>query len=963
MAARARPRPAATGARKPARKRATVRAKTRSTSAAESPQLAQYRKKRDFTRTPEPQGKRPMAESIFVIQKHAATRLHYDFRLALDGTLKSWAVAKGPSLNPNDRRLAVHVEDHPMDYANFEGIIPKGQYGGGTVMVWDTGTWEPIGDARAAYKKGHLEFVLKGRKLKGRWHLVRMRPRPGEEDKDYWLLIKGQDDEANDDEDILARDRSVLSQRSMDEIAAPAHGKPKVWQSHGRGAATLRTEAQRRRDQEAEKQSEKGSSGRQKPTKAKPRAQAKEIVTAAIKARGSDALPDFVPPELATLVDKPPASTGWVHELKLDGYRIFARIERGKCRLLTRRGLDWTHKFAALGDALTKLPARTAALDGEICVLDEEGVSDFGALQDALSRGRTEEVVLFAFDLLHQDGVDLRRLPLIERKARLKDLLERSGIGPESRPGIIYSEHFTTEGHLFFQSACQMALEGIVSKRGDRPYVSGRTADWVKSKCRLRQEFVIGGYTDRTNSPRHIGALLLGYYESGALRYCGKIGTGMDEATQASLYRTLNGLRTEAPPFSARPPDSRDATWVTPDVVCEVEFHGWTRDDRLRQGSFQGVRADKKPTEIVRERPISMDAALQRGKRSDDSIAEEAPVRPSAKASSVKPRHVKASMGRKAAQQGKTPPAALPRLTHPDRVLLGTQGLTKQQLADYYVAIADYVLPYIVDRPLSLVRCPQGQKRCFYQKHPSIGMSDVLDRIAIQEKGKTTTEDYLVVRDLSGLIELVQFGTLEIHPWGSRTDDVETPDQIIFDLDPDPSVKWPQVVDAAFDIRASLESVGLRSFAKVTGGKGLHVVIPIAREHQWPTVKNFARTFAEFLAGRAPDKYTTNLSKKARTGRIFIDYLRNERGSTAIAPYSTRAREGAPVAVPVSWDEVNTKLDPAGFDIDSVRRRLRSLKRDPWRDFFTVKQGIDRLAAPAAAKDESPRKRRRSTGN
>ena len=923
----------------------TTRKRKRVTS-ARSPQLSAYRKKRDFAKTPEPRGEKPMAENIFVIQKHAATRLHYDFRLALDGTLKSWAVAKGPSLNPNDRRLAVHVEDHPMDYARFEGIIPKGQYGGGTVMVWDFGTWEPIGDPRAAYKKGHLEFLLNGKKLRGRWHLVRMRGRPGEQDKEYWLLIKGQDEEANTEEDILSRDKSVLSKRSMAEIAVPAKGKPAVWQSMVKGVTALRTEAQRRRDEDA----------RKKPA-GKLRARAKEINPASIRAKGTDSLPDFIPPQLATLVDKPPSGGGWVHEVKLDGYRTYCRLDHGACKLLTRRGLDWTHKFPALADLLKTLSVRTAALDGEVCALDAEGISDFGALQDALSRGRTKEVVFFAFDLLHHDGIDLRRMPLLERKARLKTLLDRSAVPPDSRPGLVYSEHFTSDGDRFFQSACRMALEGIISKRGERPYTSGRGTDWVKSKCRQRQEFVIGGYTDRTNSARHVGALLLGYYEGETFRYCGKVGTGMDEAMQRSLYKTLHAFRTNDCPFSERPPDSGSATWVEPDIVCEVEFHNWTRDGRLRQGSFQGVRVDKMPMEIVRERPASVEVVMRKTKTTRSSRPTSASREPETpKKVSSKTATANVSGGGRSTDKDKA--GTLSRLTHPDRVLFIKQGLTKRQLADYYIEIADHILPYVVDRPLSLVRCPQGHARCFYQKHPALGMSDALGRIAIQERNKTTTEDYLFVRDIAGLIELVQFGTLEIHPWGSRVDDIETPDQIIFDLDPDPSVKWPAVIDAAFDIKAALESIGFVSFPKVTGGKGLHIVVPIMRKHQWPAVKNFARTFAEFLAGRAPDKYTANLSKKARAGRIFIDYLRNERGSTAIAPYSTRAREGARVAMPLGWREVTAKLDPAGFDIGSARARLRSLKRNPWEDFFKVRQGIDQLAMPSDNTAGSPYRRR-----
>lgn len=440
------------------------------------------------------------------------------------------------------------------------------------------------------------------------------------------------------------------------------------------------------------------------------------------------------------------------------------------------------------------------------------------------------------------------------------------------------------------------------------------------------------------------------------MRYCGKVGTGMNEDMQRSLYRLLHALRADHCPFSERPPDSRGAAWVRPETVCEVEFHSWTRDGRLRQGSFQGLRADKKPSEIVREKPTSGEAVVEHKSSSAGRPASHAASRvaPSKRTRSERVR------GRNSRKSPAAAVAPIPRLTHPDRVLFGRQGLTKQELADYYIAIADHALPYIVNRPLSLVRCPQGQKRCFYQKHPALGMSDALGRIAIQERGKSTTEDYLYVRDLSGLIELVQFGTLEIHPWGARIDDVEIPDQIIFDLDPDPSVKWEAVVSAALNIKAELESVGLVSFAKATGGKGLHVVIPIERKHPWPTVKSFARTFAEFLAAREPKKYTTNLSKRARTGRIFIDYLRNERGSTAIAPYSTRAREGAPVAVPLSWREVTPKLDPAGFDIAAVRNRLRSMKTDPWKRFFEIRQSIDQLTMPASDTAETPHTRRRA---
>jgi bifunctional non-homologous end joining protein LigD len=929
----------------------TPKARTSKTGSSRKPsgkvaQLAPYRKKRDFAKTPEPQGAREVKGDIFVVQKHAATRLHYDFRLALDGTLKSWAVAKGPSLNPNDRRLAAHVEDHPMDYARFEGIIPKGQYGGGTVMVWDFGTWEPIGDPRAGYQKGHLDFNLHGKKLKGRWHLVKMHGRSREEKRDYWLLIKGKDEYARDDGDsVLAQDRSVLSGRSMDEIASPADGEPAVWQSNRAARVELRTEADKLR--------------------------------VAPIARGRAPLPDFVPPQLATLVDRPPAADQWIHEVKLDGYRLYARISDGRCALLTRRGLDWTDKFPALARTLART-RHAAAMDGEVVFLDPKGVSDFGGLQDALSRGRTDQVALFAFDLLHLDGNDLRKLPLIERKERLKAFLADAGYDPNGRPAVVYSEHFTTDGQRFFESACQMALEGIVSKRADAPYRSGRSADWVKSKCRQRQEFVIGGFTDRTNAPRHVGALLLGYYDGDKLVYAGKVGTGMDTATQRSLYKELASRRIDRWPFSERPPDRAGVTWVRPELVCEIEFHGWTRDGRIRQGSFQGLRLDKTPTEITREQPAhtaDVVGDVAGGNGNDVTGGDEEGTRMTAKR--AKASSSGASSGRRRTKpattaattkdsakgpasadpgSGDTPlPAGLPKLTHPDRVLLPEQGLTKRQIVDYYIAVADHLLPHVVDRPLTLIRCTAGRDRCFYQKHPVKGMSPAIRRFPIREKNKT--EDYIVVDDLRGVVELVQFGSLELNPWGSTTRHIENPDRIIFDLDPDPSVSWDAVIAAMQEVRQALDTVGLVSFPKTTGGKGLHVTIPIEPRHPWPVVKDFARTFAEYLARRAPDRYTTNMSKAVRKGRIFIDYLRNDRGATAVAPYSTRARRGGAVAVPISWREVTAKLDPSAFTADAVVARLKKLRADPWDGFFDVRQRIDELSPTDLGANDSKRRR------
>jgi bifunctional non-homologous end joining protein LigD len=879
--------------------------------------LSRYRQKRDFSKTSEPQGG-ASKDNIFVVQKHAARRLHYDFRLALDGTLKSWAVTRGPSLDPEDKRLAVHVEDHPMDYARFEGIIPEGQYGGGTVMVWDFGTWKPIGDGRAGYRKGHLEFELNGKKMKGRWHLIRMKGR-GDEKRENWLLIKGKDDEVGAG-DILKKDKSVLSDRSMEQIASPSKGKPAVWQSKKKYGSVVKTEAEKLKPQPA--------------LKSEPKSQAKA---------GRTALPSFIAPELATLVDKPPKADDWLHEMKFDGYRLYCAIKDGKCRLMTRRGLDWTSKFPSLAAQLAKLPVKTAALDGEAVVLDEKGVSDFGRLQEALSDKHTEAVVLFAFDLLHLDGRDLRGLPLLERKAALKALLDRHGIKAKGQPAISYSEHFASDGEHFFQSACHMALEGIISKRANAAYVSGRNTDWVKTKCHQRQEFVIGGYTNRTNHPGQIGALLLGYYEGEKLKYCGKIGTGMNEKMQRSIYKNLQEKKIKAPPFDSKPSDVGRACWVKPDTVCEVEFHSWTRDGRLRQGSFQGLRLDKQPSTIIRERAVPAEAAM-------------ATRNTAAKGSAKATKDVKNLKSKtKVAAKPIVSDSPLARLTHPDRVLFADQGLTKRQVGEYYVAVADHILPHIVERPLSLVRCPSGQEHCFYQKHPAVGMSKSIGRISIKSKGKS--EDYLTVKDAAGLIELIQFGSLEIHPWEARIDDLENPDRIIFDLDPDPSVPWARVIDAANRIRDMLESVKLKSFAKTTGGKGLHVVIPIAPRHTWETVKNFSRTFADYIVREEPDKFTATASKSKRSGRIFIDYLRNERGATAIAPFSTRARKGATVSVPLFWREVTPKLNPASFDTDSVPVRLRSLRSDPWEGFFDIEQSLDEIEPQTVEKEKSSIKR------
>jgi bifunctional non-homologous end joining protein LigD len=842
--------------------------------------LARYRAKRDFRKTAEPQGGGPTASGrSFVVQKHAARRLHYDFRLELDGTLKSWAVTRGPSFDPADKRLAVHVEDHPIDYAGFEGVIPRGEYGGGTVMIWDQGTWEPVGDPRAGYAGGKLKFRLNGRKLTGGWTLVRMGGRARQERTDNWLLIKERDGAArpgHGDETLERQAKSVTTGRAMDEIAASAD---RVWTQQGEQKAAS-TETKREKPKSAPTRKKKQGAG----------------------------LPDFVPPELPTLVDRPPEGPDWVHEIKLDGYRVLWRIENGKTRFLTRTGQDWTAKFAEL--ARLRLGADTALIDGEIVANDGNGASSFQALQEALSAGRTAPLKFCAFDLLYLDGEDLRGEKLVSRKARLKALLTSSP--PSER--IVFSEHIDGRGKDVFAKACDLSLEGIVSKRRDAPYRSGRGEDWLKTKCGARQEFVIGGFTGHSKDAGSIGALLIGYYQDEEFVYAGRVGTRFDTATRRQLRRALDELARNASPFKAVPTAARrGAHWVEPRLVAEVAYSNWTRDGVLRHPSFQGLRMDKPAEAIGRDK-----------------------AKPVAKAAK---RPARAAKGGSETVAGVT-------LTHPDRVLFAEQGLTKRDLAAYYLAVADAMLPHLAGRPLSLVRCPDGHgKTCFYQKHPGNAAPPALRRIEISEG--SGTNEYVVVDDAAGLVALVQMGVLEIHPWGSREKDLERPDRIIFDFDPAPDLDWARVVAAAAEMRERLQALGLESFLKTTGGKGLHVVAPIAPRDEWPEVKAFTKAVASAMERDTPGAYTTVMSKRERRGKIFIDYLRNDRGATAIAPFSTRARHGAPVAMPVPWTALTPKLKPSEFTVLTVPKRLKARRTDPWAEIEKLRQGITAKAKAA----------------
>lgn len=793
-------------------------------AAGDGKALGEYARKRDFAKTPEPPAQRPGSKGKlhFVVQQHAARRMHWDFRLEHGGVLKSWAVPKGPSLDPGVKRMAIETEDHPIAYADFEGVIPKGEYGAGTVIVWDRGAWTPIHDATKGLAKGHLEFTLAGEKLRGRWHLVRMKGPRADRDKKMWLLIKGDD---------------AYAQRSaeLERLRQP--------------------------------------------------------------------LPAKLEPQLATLVDVPSAGGDWIHEIKLDGYRLLARIEAGAVKLFTRSGNDWTDRFAPIAKALSTL-GHDAWIDGEVVVLDGAGRSRFQLLQNALDAGRGE-LVFCAFDLPWLDGFNLRDVPLLQRKEILAQLLgrPRKGGGP-----IRLHPHAGGSAAAAYAAACQSGEEGILSKRADAPYRSGRTRTWTKRKCGQRQEFVVVGYTEPKGTRVGIGALLLAVYDdAGTLRYAGKVGTGFSDALLAKLRRRLEALRTEQAPVVDPRRAERGARWVSPELVAEVSFTEWTDDDRIRHPAFLGIREDKRPMTIRREEPQRTGPAK--------------PAKATATATGPPPLRSE---------------VAGIRLSNPDRVYYPDSGITKSEVAQYYEAMAERVVPAMAERPLSLVRCPQGcEAKCFYQKHAAAGVSERVGRVAINPG----EEPYTKVIDLASIIALVQYGVLEFHVWGARADAIEKPDQLVFDLDPDPSVAWKQVADTARVLRAWLTELGLVPFLRTTGGKGLHIVVPIQRRSTWDDAKGFTHDVALRLVKEAPAHFTATLSKRKREGKILIDYLRNQRDATAIASYSLRARAGAPVAMPIAWEELDeAKQAMPLFQLRSARARLD--QPDPWRDFETSRRAL-----------------------
>ena len=865
--------------------------------------LQDYHAKRDFTKTQEPsgQGGETTAGNRFVVQKHDATRLHFDFRIELDGVLKSWAVTKGPSDNPADKRLAVRVEDHPVDYGSFEGTIPKDEYGGGTVMLWDQGTWEPIGDPHEGLEGGDLKMRLHGQRMQGEWVLVHMKGRDTKRKsgppRENWLLIKHKDEFAKDAESLVPRfTTSVSTGRDMDGIARGI--KPKK-NTSTKADAVWHSDPDKAVDN---------------PAATSPRSRSKTVT-----------LPEFRPPQLATLVNDVPTGTDWVFEMKYDGYRCQAAIAGDQVRLYTRTGKDWTEQFAAIVPPLTRITKGSALIDGELCAFDAKGRTDFSTLKDHLANGGP--LTFFAFDLLELDGKDLTKLKLIDRKARLEQLLGKI----EGSSLVQFSAHVTGNGQKVFDAISREGHEGIIAKQADAPYRGERTRSWLKIKASRRQEFVIAGWSPSAKK-KSFASLLLGTREDGRLIYRGRVGTGFSVDQADALQAELDARSRKTSPFVDVPKlIARTAHWVTPELVAEISFAEFTPDGILRHPSFLGLREDKAADEVALEQPLGASGAIKtesgaksKGKSSASALTVKAGIA-AAEAAGIK-------------------------LTSPDRVVYPGQGVTKAALVAYYAAVAERMLPYLANRPLSLLRCPQGRtKYCFFQKHDTGGFPDGLKSLLITEKDGSK-EDYFYLDGLDGLIAGTQMNVLEWHIWGSRTADVEKPERIIFDIDPDEGLGFADVRAAATDIRDTLDALGLKSYPLVSGGKGVHVIAPLTPKAEWPEVKAFCKAVAQLLAEHQPDRFVATMSKAKRKGKLFIDYLRNERGSTAIAPWSSRSREGAPAAVPVTWEELEGVAAANQFSLAIAAERAKA--PDPWADYFERDQTITKAMLKAVGAAE-----------
>lgn len=836
--------------------------------------LRDYTRKRKFNETPEPSagpdaevGRKPGKPLIFVVQLHHASHRHYDFRLEMAGTLKSWAVPKGPSLRPGEKRLAVEVEDHPISYANFQGDIPKGNYGAGHVQIFDRGTWSSVGDPASGFAAGKLDFMLHGEKLKGGWKLVRTRK---DASKPQWLLFKRDDQYAGDadaDDLVESDDRAQASSLPGLKAAASARGSKDA--DNDKASIRMRSK----------KVSAKQKIGRLGEWQRR---------AAIIPGARMGPVPAAMSPQLCGVRNTPPTSGDWLHEIKWDGYRLLAELNAGNVVLRTRSGLDWTEKFPEIARAIKSLPATSMWLDGELVVLDEKGRSDFSRLQQALKTGASSELRYLIFDLLEIAGVDLRQTPLLERKQLLEELLAKSSV-----PELAYSRHIVGNGERVFAASKGQGVEGIVSKRIDATYEHARSASWVKVKHENTDEFVIVGYTKPKGSRTDFGSLLMATAENGGLRYVGRVGTGYDDNTLRDILKRLAPLQQDQAsvnlPAHAKVSKGQ-VHWVAPRLVAEVAFRGWGKEGLLRQAAFKRLRDDK-PYPDARQEALTVN------------------------------------------------------ITHPTRVVYRSAKITKGQVAEYYRAVAPWLLPELARRPLSLLRCPGGaETSCFFQKHYLDSLGEGVKAISLRQK--SGAEDYIYVDDAQGVLALVQMNTLEFHPWGAQVGAPEKPDRLVFDLDPADGVDWKRVVAAAKDVRDRLAEAGLTSFVRLTGGKGVHVVVPITPGPGWDEVKNFCGAFAQAMATHRPEIYVATMSKSKRTDKIFIDWLRNARGSTSVTSWSLRARPGAPVAVPLRWQELGGIKSSNAFDLSKALRRAQALDSDPWAELYRVRQGLPGVKQP-----------------